>query len=126
MGYHTAFFQQNWLPQAREAEASTQAPTFAQPAVLVVIATQQTEASFTFTQPATVPAVPTQPSVPMSNQTQRPSGYCAICTPARKQCPKEYTMPLKSGKKESIKENKVGEEVEDRDGNSQKQKVLKE
>ena len=57
------FFQQNWLAQAKEAEATSQAPTFAQLAVPVVIPTQQTASYITFTQTATVTAAPTQPMI---------------------------------------------------------------
>ena len=95
----------------------------------MLIATQQAEASFTFTQPATVPVVPTQPLVTMSNQAQKSPRYCVICTPTGKQCPSKYPMPLKSDwsdseqeENETNKQNKVEEEIEDWDGNLQKQK----
>ena len=112
-------------------EATSQAPTFAQPAASVVIPTQQTDASITFIQPATVPAAPTQPSVTLSDQTQKSPGYCVICTPARKQCSTEYPTPLKSDWLDSEKEEKdtneqikVEEEVEDWDGDLQNQQEL--
>ena len=89
MGYHPIFFQQNCLAQASEAEATSQAP-------MVVIPTQQAEASFTFMQLATVPAAPIQPSVTMSNQNQNSPGYCVTCTAVGKQYPKDYPMPLES------------------------------
>ena len=73
VGYHATFFQQNWLAKAREAEATSQAPT-------VVILTQQAEASSTFTKQATAPGAPTQPPVTMSNQTPKSQGYCVTCT----------------------------------------------
>ena len=88
MGYHPTFSQQNWLSQTREAEVSSQAPIYAQPPALAVILTQQ---------PATVSAVPTKPLVTMSDQIKKSyPGYCAKCTPVRKQSPKDYPMPLKS------------------------------
>ena len=57
----------------------------------------------------------------LPNQSQTSPGYCAICTPARKQCPTEYLMPLKShwsGSDEEEKDNNVqkGEEIKDWDG----------
>ena len=91
--------------QAREAEASSQVPIYAQPAAPVVIPTQQVEASFTFTQPTTVTAEPTQPLVTMSDQTQFPE-YCVTCTPVGKQCQKEYPMPLISDWSDSKEEEK--------------------
>ena len=39
-GYQPVFFQQKWLAQAREAEAASQAPLFAQLAALVAIPAQ--------------------------------------------------------------------------------------
>ena len=90
VGYHPGLFQPNWLAKAKEAEATIQAPRFAQPSAMVVIPTQQAEVSVTFIQPATVSAVPTQPAVTSPKQS---SGYCATCTTARMQCPTEYPMP---------------------------------
>ena len=97
------------------------------------IPTKQTEVSFTFMQPPTVPAATTQPLITMSDQTQKSPGYCAIYTPAGKQCPKEYPMPLKSNWSDSEEEekdtnvkNEVEEEIEDWDSDIQKQKDLKE
>ena len=121
------FFLQNWLVQVMEAEASSQTLTFAQPVALVVIPTHQTEASFIFTRPATVPATPIQPLVTLSNQTQKTPGYCVTCIPVGKQCPVEYPMPLKSDWLDSEEEgndskeqNEVKEEIEDWDGDLQK------
>ena len=80
-GISSHIFHQNWLAQAREAEASTEASTFVQLAALVVIPTQQAKESFTFMQPATVPAGLIQPSVTMTNQTQEvPRIFCNMHT----------------------------------------------
>ena len=111
-------------------EATSQAPTFIQPATLVVITTQQPAASIAFMQPTTVPAVLTQPKVTLSDQSHKSPGYHAICTPARKQCPTEYPMPLKSDWSDSEEEEKDTneqheEEIEDWDSDLQKQKELK-
>ena len=80
------FFGQNWLAQAKEVEATSQGPKITQLAALVVKPTQQTTASITFTQPATVPAAPPQSMVTLCDKSQK-SPYC---TPAAKQCPTEY------------------------------------
>ena len=89
MGYNPTLFKLNWLAIGREAEASSQAPIYVQPAALVVIPTQQTEASFIHT--ASYSSSCTHSTlVTMYDQTQKSLGYCAIHTPARKQCPKEY------------------------------------
>ena len=127
-GYYPAFFQLNWLAQVRDAEPSSQVPIYAQPTAPVVIPTQQTDMSFKFMQPATVPAAPTQPSATMSDQTQKFPEYCAICTPTRKQCPKQYPMPLKSNwsdleEEENDTNKKKEEEIEDWDGNLQKKRT---
>ena len=121
-GIPSHIFQYNWPTQAREAEATSQGP-------MVVIPTLQTEASFTFKQPATVPAVSTQPSVTMSDQTQNSPGYCVTCTPVRKQCPTKYLMPLKSDwsdsekeEKDTIEQNAEEEKVEDWDGDLKNKK----
>ena len=106
VGYHPRFVQWNWFAQAKEVEAASQAPTFTKPAASVVIPTQQTTASITFMQPATVPAVPTQPMVILSDQTQKSPGYWVTCKPTRKQCWKEYLMPLKSDWSDSEEEEK--------------------
>ena len=122
MGYHPTIFQQNWLAQAREAKATAQAPT-------VVILTQQAEMSFTFTQPATAPVAHTQPLITMSNQTQKSPGFCATCTPVRKQCHTEYPMALKldwsdsEEEKDFKKQSEAEEEIEDWDANIQKQRT---
>ena len=125
MGYDPTFSQQNCLVQVREVEATSQVP-------MVVISTQQAEGSFTFMQSATVPSAPTQPLVTMPNQTQKSPGYCLTCTPVRKQCPTEYPMPLKPDwtdseeeEKDLKEQNEAEEEIEDWDGDLQKQKKPK-
>ena len=80
-------------------------------------------------QPATVPAVPTQISVTISDQTHKFPGYCALRTPTGKQYPKECPMSLKSDSEQdgnaTNKENKGEEGIEYQDGNIQKQKDMK-
>ena len=54
-----------------------------------------------------------QPTVTLPDQSQKSPGYCAICTPTRKQCPTKYSMPLKSHLSDSEKEEKDSNEQEE-------------
>ena len=70
--------------------------------------------------------------VTISNQPQKSSDYCAICTPARRQCLKNYPLLLKSewsdSKEEEEEKNfdrkKGEEEIEDWDGDIQREQEL--
>ena len=97
---------------------------------LVAIHAHQADASFTFTQPATVKALvqatPTKPPVAISSQ--KTPGYCVTCTPLGKQCHRTYPMPLHSNWLDSKEEEKdpKEEEIENWNGDIKRQKELKE
>ena len=133
VGHHPKFFHWDGLAQTKEAEATSQAPTFAQPAASLVVPMQQTAASITFMQPATVLAVPTPPMATLSSQTKKskdivwyahnPENSAQKNTP----CLSNQTGQIQRRKKKDTNEqNEEEEEIEDWDGELQKQKELKE
>ena len=93
VGYYPPEFKWNWVGQATFPTQSKAAEAAAQ-ALMVERPTQKSVACFSFMQQATatVPAMPTKPSVTISDQ--KSLNYCVTCTPLGKQCPTTYPMPL--------------------------------
>ena len=82
------------------------------------VPTQQTEALFTFLQPASATAivpVVSNPPVTISSQTQKKTGYWATYMPLGKQCPTNYPMALNNNWSEE-------EEEEEEEWNSENRK----
>ena len=80
------------MPKPRKQKTHPLLPHLPQLAAQVVIPTLQTAASVTYMQPATVPTVPIQLVLTLSNQPQKSPGYYTICTPTRKQYQEDYSM----------------------------------
>ena len=68
------------------------------------------EQASTITQPAGAAATPAQLAAVPATHSQKPSKYCAICTPARKLCLNEYPIPIRSDWSEDSEDEKEFQE----------------
>ena len=127
VGCYPPAFKHNWVgqvtfPTPKAAEATAQTP-------MAAIPTHQAYASYIFMQSATatVPSMPTKPSVSLS------PGYCVTCTLHGKQCPTSYHMHLnpnwsdyKEEEEKTVKFQMKQRRKQDWNGDIQKWKELKE